>query len=202
MALAPGRLLDVEHVVADPGVRGEVRVDELLRLLAADPGARGQPEVAHAVGQPEVDHLGHRPLVRGDLTRRLVQHPCGRLAVNVGLFRERLLQVLVAGHVGDDPELDLGVVRCNEHGLRRAGHERAPNPPPEWRPYRDVLQVRVGRGEATRRGNGLVEGRVQPPVLGDQRRQRLDIGRAQLGVDAPVEDRLDHRMDAHELLED
>ena len=37
-ALALGRLLDVEHVVADAGVGREVAVDELLGLLAADAG--------------------------------------------------------------------------------------------------------------------------------------------------------------------
>ena len=101
-----------------PGVRREVRVDELLRLLAADPGARGQPEVAHPVGEPEVDHLGHRALVLGDLRRILLEHRRGRLAMDVRLALERRLEVLVARDVGDDPQLDLGVVRGDQHGPR------------------------------------------------------------------------------------
>ena len=50
-------------------------------------------------------------------------------------------------------------------------------------------------------GDGLVERRVEPAVVGDQRRQRLDVGRAELRVDPPVEHRLDDRVDADELLE-
>ena len=42
--------------------------------------------------------------------------------------------------------------------------------------------------EAPGRGDGLVEQRVEPAVGPEQRRQRLDVGRAELGVDPPVED--------------
>ena len=50
-------------------------------------------------------------------------------------------------------------------------------------------------------GDGLVERRVQPAVVGDQRRQRLDVGRAQLRVDPPLEQLVDHRVGRPELLE-
>ena len=200
--IPPRGLLDVEHVVADPGVRGEVRADEFLRLLAADAGPAGQTEVAHPVGEAEVDHLGHRSLVAGDLIGRLVEHAGRRLSMNVGLARECRSQVLVAGHVGDDPELDLRVVRRHQDEIGAAGHERPPDSSTEWRPDRDVLEVRVGRGQASGRGHGLVERGVDTAVVGDERRQRLDVGGSKLRVGAPVENRLDGRVDVHELLED
>ena len=110
--------------------------------------------------------------------------------------------MLVAGDVGDDPELDLRVVGGHQHEVRRAGHERPPDPPPERRPDRDVLEVRVGRREAAGGRHGLVERRVDAPIGGDQRGQRLDVRRAELRVDPPVEDRPDDRVDVHQLLED
>ena len=50
-------------------------------------------------------------------------------------------------------------------------------------------------------GDGLVEGRVEPAVGGDQGRQRLDVGRAELRVDPPLEELVDHRVGRPELLE-
>ena len=52
-----------------------------------------------------------------------------------------------------------------------------------------------------RRRHGLVEQGVEPAVRPDQRRQRLDVRRPQLGVDPPVEHGLDDRVDAAQLLE-
>ena len=150
VALLPRRLADVEHVAADPAVGREVGVDELLRVLAADPGPARQPEVAHPVGEPEVDHLGHRPLVGGDVLGRLAEHPGGGLAVDVGLALERVAEVLVAAHVGEDPELDLAVVGGDQRRVRRAGDERVADAPAERRPDRDVLEVGVGARQAAR----------------------------------------------------
>ena len=66
-----------------------------------------------------------------------------------------------------------------------------------WRPRSvrigDRLEVRVRGREAPGRGDGLVEGRVQPAVaLRDQRRQRQEVGVEQLRVLAPL---LDHGHD-------
>ena len=53
------------------------------------------------------------------------------------------------------------------------------------------------------RGDGLVEGRVEPAVaLGDEQRQSLDVGRPELRVEPPVEQLADHRMRRLELFED
>ena len=165
------------------------------------PARLRQPEVAHPVGEPEVDHLGHRPLVGRDVLGRLPEHPGGGLAVDVCLALERVAQVLVAAHVGEDPELDLAVVRGDERRVRRAGDERVADPAAERRPDRDVLEVRFGARQAPGRRHRLVEQRVEPLVGADQRRQRLDVRRAQLGEDPPLEDGLDDRVHAAQLLE-
>ena len=115
---------------------------------------------------------------------------------------EGVAEVLVARDVGEDPELDLRVVGGDQGHVGAAGHERPPDPPAERRPDRDVLEVRVGRRQPAGRGDGLVEGRVEPPVRGDEGRQRLDVGRAELGVGPPLEQALDHRVGRPELLED
>src|SRR3990172_1646970 len=46
-AIAAGPLPDFGHVIADSGIRREVRGDELLGLLPADPGPAREAEVAH-----------------------------------------------------------------------------------------------------------------------------------------------------------
>ena len=63
---------------------------------------------------------------------------------------------------------------------------------------------RFGSDEERRPGrrHGLVEQRVEPPVGPQQVRQRLHVRRAQLGVRPPVQDELDDRVDAAQLLED
>ena len=110
--------------------------------------------------------------------------------------------MLVAGHVGQDPELDLRVVGGDQRHVGTAGDERAPDPSTERRPDRDVLEVRIGRRQPAGRRDGLVEGRVQPAIGRDEVRQRLDIRRAELGVGPPLEQALDHRVGRPELLED
>ena len=86
---------------------------------------------------PEVDHLGHRSLAEGHLGRVLVQHQRGGLAVEVGPARERVAQVLVARHVGEDPQLDLAVV----------GRDQASGPAPPATNARRIRRpsgVRIG----------------------------------------------------------
>ena len=83
------------------------------------------PKSREPVGDPEVDHLGHRPLAEGDVGRVLVEHERGRLAVEVGLAGERVAQVLVARHVGEDAQLDLAVVGGHQRQVVATGHERA-----------------------------------------------------------------------------
>ena len=104
---------------------------------------------------------------------------------------ERLAQLRLAGDVGENSELDLRVVG-GQQALARLGDERGADLAAELGPDRDRLQVRVRGRQAPGRGDVLVDRRVQPPVLADQRRQRAEIGVQKLRQLAPL---LDHRDD-------
>ena len=132
----------------------------------------------------------------------LLEHASGRLAMDVGALLEGLPEVDVAGDVGQDAQLDLAVVGRQQHEVIAAGHEGAADAPPQLRADGDVLQVGVGRGEPPGGGDGLLERGVQAPGgRVDEDRQGLDVGGAELGVDAPVEQHGDHGVRRAELLE-
>ena len=165
---------------------GEIGVDVLLRLLARDLEVLGEPERRDAVDDPEVDHLGDVALVLRQLRRLLAEHLRRRRRVDVLVARERLAQARLAGDVREDPQLDLAVVGRDQPGAL-LGDEGGADLAAELRPDRDRLQVRIRRREAAGRGRRLVEGRVQASVvLGEQLRQRTEIGVDQLRELAPL----------------
>jgi len=82
----------------------------------------------------------------------------------------------VLREVREDARLDLVVVGREEEraGLR---HEGFADADPPFSLDRDVLEVRLGGGEATRRRDRLVQGRMQASGLGThEQRQRVHIG--------------------------
>src|SRR5262249_47749332 len=79
--------------------------------------------------------------------------------------REDLAQRVLAGDVGEDPQLDLVVVgreQAVSAGRDEAGADRAALLGAD----RDVLEVRVRAGEPAGGGRGLVEGRVEAARVG------------------------------------
>src|SRR5688572_26172489 len=113
-ALVARQDLHLHGVATDPLVRGEVLVDEMLRLVARDLQPLGQAVVGQPVRDPVIDHLGHGPLLRADLVRCQPKDARGGREVDVGVRFEVRLQPGVAGDVGEDAELLLGVVRAEE----------------------------------------------------------------------------------------
>ena len=90
-------------------------------------------------------------------------------------------QLRVAGHVGQHPQLDLGVVgrQENEAVLR---DERFADAAAGLLAHRDVLQVGVGRGQPPGGRAGRMVGGVDTTGVGvDQPRKRVDVGALQLG---------------------
>ena len=86
----------------------------------------------------------------------------GGAAVDILTLPEGLDQGFLARDVRQDAQLDLRVVRDEQlHPL--VSDEPAPNLPSNLRAHRDVLQVRVRTGQATRRRDRLVKGRVDAP---------------------------------------
>ena len=107
--------------------------------------------------------------------------------MDVDAVLERLAQ---RGHLGDfrqQPQLDLRIVGRHQLHAGR-GDECLADLAAFLGAHRNVLQIRIGRRQPPGRGGGERVGRVHA-VRGrvDVSRQRLGIGRAQLGDLPPVE---------------
>ena len=107
--------LDVLHVLPHPGEGGQVLVHIVGGLLPADPDVLGQGEVGDAVDDAEVHRLGPAAQLPGDLLRGQAEDLAGGLGVNVLAGLEGSDHLLVPCHVGQQPQLDLGVVRVHQH---------------------------------------------------------------------------------------
>ena len=99
-----------------------------------------------------------------------------RLAVNVPALLEGRDERRVARQMGQEAQLDLGIVGRDQHRAGR-GDEGTANGLAARRAHGDVLQVRV-RGRQPSRGRpGLIEARVDAPGHRvDERRQGIDVG--------------------------
>ncbi len=106
---------------------------------------------------------------------------------------ERLDQEGVLGQVRHDPHLDLAVVGGHQRLVPGPDDERLPDPAALLGAHRDVLQVRVGRGQPPGRRDQLVERGVDAPVGGHRLEQPLD-GLPQPGHVAVPEQRLEERV--------
>ena len=147
---------------------------------------------------PKLTALARSRSVARQLLGRPAQHLGGRGAVHVLPAPERLGQHRLAGQVGEDAQLDLRVVgRQQPHPVGR--DEGAPDLLAELRAHGDVLQVRVGAGEAAGARGGLPERRVDAPVRGDGLRQRDEVRRVQLRQLAPALDDGDDRVQVADL---
>ena len=107
--------------------------------------------------------------------------------MNVGAVAERALQRRDVGHVREQAQFDLGIVE-REKLLALLGHERATDLASFLRADRDVLQIRVGRGQAAGVGDRHRIGRMDPAGVGiDLAHECVGIGALQLRQLAPVE---------------
>ncbi len=198
-------LRPLDHLLAEGADRREafeVAGDEFLALLARDVEPVGEAEPGEAVDDPEVDHLRLRALTDVDLVALDLEDLGGGRGVDVFALAEDLFQDLLVGDVGEDPELDLAVVG-GEQPVALFGDEAGADGAADLGPDRDVLQVRVGAGEAAGGGRGLVEGGVDASGLGvDQLRQRVEVGVLQLRQLTPLLDLLDDRVLVADLGED
>src|SRR2546422_5907128 len=88
-----------------------------------------------------------------------------------------------------DAELDLRIIGRQQDIAGAAGDEGPANFLSDFRPYRDVLQVRVGRGEPAGGGDGLVKARVHAMGLRvDQQRQGIDVSAFELAELTKLQD--------------
>ena len=187
MAVFLGEGHGVVHVFLDAGILLEIAVDEPLRLAPRDPQVAGQAKAGNAVDHAEIDRLGLPSHVRRHLVQRHVEHFRCRRGVNVFAVAERLFHRLDPGDMRENAQFDLAVVERDQNlALRR--DEGFADAAPFFRADRDVLKVRVGRGQPARRRARLQVGRMHPArVRVDVGLERIRVGRFELGQLPPVE---------------
>src|SRR3990172_4079498 len=124
----------------DPFVSGEVVINILLCLLLGDADVGCQSKGAHPVHNAEVDRLCPAAHLRGDLRRRESEDLCRGPRMDVLTLLECGSQQLIPGHVGQDTEFDLGVIRRQEQTplVCRKG---LPDPLSHIRPYGNILEI-------------------------------------------------------------
>ena len=106
-------------------------------------------------------------------------------------LREGPDEPLVVREVSHDPHLDLAVVGGEKRRVAIAHDEALADAPPRLGADGDVLQVGLGARQATRSRDGLLEGRVDPPVAFGQRDESVD-GLPQPAPVAPAQDALEN----------
>ncbi len=187
IAIGAAERLGALHVVADAGETLEIGLDVLACLLARDRQLVGETERRDAVDDAEIDRLGAAAHGRVHALDRHVEHFRRGHGVNVQPVGERLSQLRNVGHMGQYAKFDLAVV--GRHQLvARCRHEGGADLAAFRRAHRNVLQVRIGRGETSGRRGSQRIGRVHPARFRvDVAGQRVRVGRAQLGQLAPVE---------------
>ena len=176
------------HVRADARVAHEIRVDIALRLARLDAELAAEPEGADAIDDAEIDRLGAAPDQPRHLRHRHAEHLARRAAVDVLPGGERLAQCGYVGHMGEQPQFDLGVVGTDQQ-VAGCGDEGSADASALLRSDRDVLQVGIVGGQASGCRGGHGERRVHPAGgavdFGDQ---RVGVGGFQLGELAPFQD--------------
>src|SRR5439155_1537216 len=174
-----------------------------LGFVQGDAELAGEGEGSLPVNRGEVDGLGARPDLGGDLLLGHAEDERRGLSVNIPAPLERLHERRVAGEMGEQPQLDLGVVGGEQHRTGRSD-ERASNIFAARRANGDIRAVRVRGREPARRGARLVEARVDasgPRV--DIRGQRVHVRGLELRQLAVFDQQLGHLVPHHgQLLQD
>ena len=126
----------------------------------------------------------------GDLISRHAEDLRGRDGVDVLAGQKRLLHRLVVRDVREQPQLDLAVVRVDEHAAA-CWDEHAAEFAAELRARGDILQIRLGRAQTARRRDGHLEARVDAPVGRDDLQKTVAVGRAEFCVLAVLQNLFD-----------
>ena len=109
--------------------------------------------------------------------------------------------VLVVRDGGEHAQLDLRVVRVHQR-VAWFRDEELPQLRPDGFADRDVLQVRLRRGDASRAGLRLVQGRMDASVVRDDLDEAVAVGGLQFGHRAVFEDVRDDFVLVRQFFED
>ena len=140
----------------------------------------GKGEGGNAVDDAKVHRLGRPAHVGRHPVRGHSKDLRGGDGVDVHPIPEGLNHGLIPGHVGQQPQLDLGVVGVHQHPAG-PGHKHGAHLRPQGGAHRDILQVGLGGGQPPGGGDGVLEAGVDAPVSGNDLAQALHIGGVELG---------------------
>ena len=122
--------------------------------------------------------------------------------MNVLSAEEGVDEILIAGEMRHDAQLYLRVVGGKEE-LALIGNKSLAHLFALSIPHGNVLQIRIGRGEASGGCDGLIEGGMYVPrLLVDEQREGVDIGAEQFLEAAVLKDFLHDGMAAPQALQD
>ena len=96
------------------------------------------------------------------------------LAAEEGLLHDR-----IARDMSQQPQLDLAVVRIHQCAARSCDKHLA-DLCAEFLADRNILQIRLGRAQASRGCDGILEIRVDAPIVGDDFQKPVGIGGLEL----------------------
>ena len=172
---------------------------ELLGFALAYAGFPGEALGSHAIDHTEVDRFAQPTLVRTDLV--LVQQQPGGQRVHVVAAAVGLLQHLFAREVGEDAQLDLGVISA-EQGPALLRQEGLADPTAVFGAHRNVLQVGVAAAQPPRCRHRLVEIGVDSPGFRlHQLRQGVDVRALELAEHPVLQHQRHHRVVVAEFLQ-
>ena len=168
------------HVFAYLGIGLKIAVDEFFGLASRNLHALGQTESRDAIDDTEVGGFCLAALVARHFFQRFVEDACSRGRMNVFSGVEVLNHLLVAAEMRHDAQLDLRVVGREENAARLR-HKGFSDFATVVATHRNVLQVRIARGEASGGGNGLIERGVDALRRGiDELWECFDVSAEQL----------------------
>ena len=115
---------------------------ELLCHVAGNPQLLGQREGPLTVDDAEVDGLGLTPHLGGDHLREQPEHLTGSTGMDILVLTEGITEDRILREMGQHPQLDLGVVGCQNHATGRC-NERLADTAAFVGTDRDILQVGI-----------------------------------------------------------
>ena len=140
--IAFGKRDGLVKVATHAGISRKVAVDHLLRLRARDAKRRGEAVGLLSVDDAEVHCLSATAHHGRDLGHGHAKDTGGRLGMEVLALAEGRDEMLVAGEMREQAQLDLRVIAREKHATRSHLEGRA-HAMPKLGTSRDVLQVGV-----------------------------------------------------------
>ena len=188
------------HKVPHSVILAQIAVNIVLGFGPADADILSQGKLGDPVDDAEIDGLGAAPHLGRHFLKGYAKDLRGRHPVDVLPGVEGGLHGRVAGHVGQNAQLDLAVICVHEDpaGLR---DEHLPDLRTQVRPYGNILEIGLRGGQTARCGDGVLEGGAHAPVGADDLKQTLGVGGLELGEGPVFENSTDDRVFVAELFQ-